>query len=88
MRKLHSKRINKIVITIIAIIMLCNFVMPNISFAETDTDDGGDFLDDILGEFLCFLPDVVNNILQHALVSEKDIEVEDDKYEILYSPGI
>ena len=87
MIKLHRKIINKIVITIIAIIMLCNFIMPNISYAETDTNNGGDFLDHILGEFLCFLPDVVNDFLQHTFVSPLDIEVEDDKYEILYSPG-
>ena len=84
--KIHSKKQNKIIITIIVIIMLCNFVMPNYSYAETDTKGGGKLLN-YIAEFLCFVPDAVLNLFQRFFVSTDTIN-ENGEYKILYSPGI
>ena len=85
MKKLHSKMLNKLIISIIAVIMLCNFVMPNYSYAKTDTKGGGKLFN-YIAEFLCFIPDAVIDTLQHFFVSTKSIN-ENGDYKILYSPG-
>ena len=85
MRKMHSKKTTKLIISVIAILMLCNFVMPNYTYAVT-TQRGGSALKP-MAKLLCFIPDMVNNVLQHMLVSPNNIK-KGDKYEILYSPGI
>ena len=85
MKKLHSKMLNKLIITIIAVIMLCNFVMPKISYAVS-TENGGSGIEPI-SKFLCFIADVTNNLLQHTFVSPYNIK-DGDEYKFLYSPGI
>ena len=61
MKKLHKKT-NKIIISVIAAIMLCSFIMPNLTFVVS-TENGGSLMDP-LAKLLCALPDAVNNILQ------------------------
>ena len=85
MRNLHSKKITKQIIVIIAIIMLCNFTMPVFSYAVS-TQEGGSELEKIT-KLLCFIPDVVNNLLQNMFVTPYKIYV-NDLYRICYSPGI
>ena len=41
-----------------------------------------------ISQLLCFLPDVVINLLQNTFVTPQDIQVQDDVYSIKYSPGI
>ena len=67
--KLHSKPVNKIIITIIVAIMLCNFVIPNYSYAETNTGGGGKLFN-YIAEFLCFIPDIVLDTKANIKVSE------------------
>ena len=91
MKKLHSKKRNKIIVLILAVIMLCNFIMPQKVNAVT-TGNGGSVLEP-LAKLLCFIPDAVNNILQHTFVSPGDISNKDEygnitDYSLLYSPGI
>ena len=92
MKREHSKKTEKLIMSIIAIIMLCNFIMPNISIAAS-TEQGGSALSST-SEFLCWIPDIVTNLLQHTFISLDDIEIRDytvspvvNEYKILYSPG-
>ena len=87
MEKVHSRIINKLMICIIAVLMLCNFVMPNYAYAKTDTQDGGDLLVAV-AKFVAFLDDKVMQWLQNSFMSMDDIEQEDGKYNFQYSPGI
>ena len=85
MKKLHSKKITKQIVLIIAIIMLCNFTMPLYSYAVS-TEDGGSELENIT-KFVCFIPDTVNKLLQNMFVDPNNI-YRNDAYRICYSPGI
>ena len=75
MKKLHSKKLNKFIISIIVAVMLCNFVMPNYCLAVS-TENGGSFIKP-LAKLLCFLPDAANNLMQHMFVSEDDIKIKE-----------
>ena len=86
MEKLHSNRKFKKLIITIVVLMLCNFAMPNFIIAVS-TEEGGSAVEP-LAEFLCFIPDVVNNLLQKMFIAPVSIDEEYGEYTILYSPGI
>ena len=86
MKKLHSKKQNKIIITIIAIVMLCNFVMPNYSYAKTEKNDGGQIFDPI-AKLLTFVCDNVFQFLQETFVTMDKIEAKEGEYNFQYSPA-
>ena len=91
MEKLHSKKITKYITIIAVIIMLCNFVMPNYTYAATNNANGGE-LHDPLVKFLVFLSDSIFQFLQESFTSMESIKEEDDDgnyvYKFQYSPGI
>ena len=90
MKKLHRNKLNKIIVLSLAVIMLCSFVMPK-RITAVSTENGGSAVEP-LAKFLCYIPDAVNNVLQHMFVSTMDIEIEENdeikEYSILYSPKI
>lgn len=87
MKILKIKKIKKQIIYIVMFLMLCNFIMPNYSYASLENNDGGDLFVD-LAQLLCFVPDVVIETLQHMFVSRQNIyDEETEEYKILYSPG-
>ena len=87
MKILHSKKHNKIIITIILAIMLCNFIMPNYSIAKTDTDGGGSTFAP-MSKFLTFICDDIFQFLQETFISLSNIDQKDGTYEYRYSPAI
>ena len=84
--RLHSKTKSKIIIAIIAIIMLCSFILPNYSYAETNTESGGQIFDPV-SKFLVFVCDNVFQFLQETFVSMDKIEQKDGEYNYQYSPA-
>lgn len=88
MKKLHSKKItNRILTCFIAIIMLCNFVMPKNSLAVVDTDEGGPLFQSLV-EFTVYLGDKMMQWLQNSFISADEIEQEDGTYVFKYTPAI
>ena len=85
MKEIRSKKGSKQIIIIIVMIMLCNFIVPNYSYAA-DTKNGGELFKD-LAQLLCFIPDVAVNFLQNMFVTSQEIKISDEEYKILYSPG-
>ena len=86
MKKLHSNKITKQIVLIIAIIMLCNFVMPINLYAATDTESGSKMLP-YIAKFLCFIPDSFNGFLQNLFTNPGKINKENE-FKIYYSPAI
>ena len=85
-----KKIVNRIIIVII-IVTIINFISPTISGAAKK-DKEGDLFQPIC-EFLCYLADLVMDVLQKIFIGEsfgvkslKDFWVEN--YDIKYSPGI
>ena len=86
MKKLKTKNLIKQIICIIIVLMLCNFIMPNYTYA-VDTAEGGSLME-VIAQFLCFIPDAVIDIMQDMFVAHERIELDDETYSIKYSPGI
>ena len=84
--KTEIKCLTKQIIYIIIVLMLCNFIIPNYSYA-VETEEGGSYMEAI-AQFLCFVPDAVNNLLQNMFVTPNNIQVLNGIYEISYSPGV
>ena len=88
MRKLHNKGlINKLIMCIITAILLCNFAVPNYTYAKTDPEEGGLLLK-ALDQFVAFLGDKVMEWLQNTFTTEAPIENIDGTYNFQYSPAI
>ena len=81
-----AKNLTKQIICIIIVLMLCNFIIPNYSYAVS-TEGGGSLLK-VMAQFFCFIPDVVINYLQDMFTSPQKIEISEENYIIKYSPGI
>ncbi len=87
MIKLTKSKANKIIIAII-IVMLCNFVMPNYTFAA------GGIIFKYAVPILLLVPDLLVQKLQQIFIDENsDIAIKDPKggvsnYYIRYSPGV
>lgn len=84
--KFNNKIFKKIAL-IILVIILCNFIVPNISLAATDPAIGGSWIASAGGvilrsimEFLVFIGDSVINILQNTFLTPEEavIEAESD----------
>ena len=86
MKKVKAKNLIKQIICIMLILMLCNFILPNYTFA-VKTEKGGSLME-VIAQFLCFIPDSVMNILQDMFIVHENIKVDDDTYSIKYSPGV
>ena len=86
MKKVKAKNLIKQIICITLILMLCNFILPNYTFA-VKTEKGGSLMETI-AQFLCFIPDSVMNILQDMFIVHENIKIDDDTYSIKYSPGV
>ena len=86
MKKVKAKNLIKQIICIMLILMLCNFILPNYTFA-VKTEKGGSLMETI-AQFLCFIPDSVMNILQDMFIVHENIKIDDDTYSIKYSPGV
>ena len=86
MKKVKAKNLIKQIICITLILMLCNFILPNYTFA-VKTEKGGSLME-VIAQFLCFIPDSVMNILQDMFIVHENIKVDDDTYSIKYSPGV
>ena len=85
MKKIKEKLTKKI-ICIIIIVMLCSFIIPNLSFAVSANGGGS-----LIGEFaqlFCILPDAIIGGLQYMFVTEEGIKDENGEYQIMYSPGV
>ncbi len=86
MKKVKAKNLIKQIICIMLILMLCNFILPNYTFA-VKTEKGGSLME-VIAQFLCFIPDSVMNILQDMFIVHENIKIDDDTYSIKYSPGV
>lgn len=84
--KFNNKIFKKIALVILVII-LCNFIVPNISLAATEPSIGGSWIASAGGvilravmEFLVFIGDSVINILQNTFLTPEEaiIEAESD----------
>ena len=88
--KLQSKAtkiVNKIIICLVVVIMLCNFVMPNFSYAVRDTEEGGPLFQSLI-EFTTFVGDGLMQWMQNMFTSSDKIEQEDGTYKFKYTPAI
>ena len=84
MKKLKLQK-SKQIIFIIIILMLCNFIIPNYTYAK---DESGGVLLEAIAQFLCFLPDTVLNYLQEMFISTDEIDdTATGEYKILYAPA-
>lgn len=86
MKDLITKRLSKQIIYIVVILMLCNFIMPNYSYAA-DTDNGGKNFDKFI-KFTTFLCDSLMQFMQNSFTSNQSIEKGDGTYNFQYSPAI
>ena len=84
MKKLKKQNSIKQIIGIIIVLMLCNFIIPNCSYALST--DGGELVKPI-SQLVCFVPDTVINFLQEMFITPQNIKVSAGNYKILYSPG-
>lgn len=86
MKKLKIQNLSKQIICIIIILMLCNFIIPNYSYAVSA--NGGGSLLKVMAQFLCFIPDAVINCLQEMFISTDEIDdTATGEYKILYGPA-
>ena len=73
MKKLKIQNLNKQIICIIIILMLCNFIIPNYAYAK---DEGGGVLLEAVAQFLCFLPDTVINCFKKVNFKNMWLKIE------------
>ena len=86
MNKKVKKQANKIIIALI-IVMLCNFVMPKVTFASNLNVVGGIFFKPI-AQFIAWFADVAIQALQVVAIGDGTMKVENSPYLVRYSPGI
>ena len=86
MKEVKSRRGSKQIIIIIVMMMLCNFIVPNYSYAVS-TESGGSVLE-VIAQFVCAIPDEVINYLQNMFASPSNIKMSGENYKIKYSPAI
>ena len=85
MKEVGRRKNVKQIISIMVVIMLCNFIVPNYSYAVST--EGGGSLVKVIAQFVCFIPDVVIEFLQDMFVTPESIKVAEENYKIQYSPG-
>ena len=86
MKKEKTNKLTKQITCIIIIIMLCNFIMPNFTYAATDEDSGTVFAP--ISKFITFLCDSIMQFLQNTFTSIESINQGDGTYNFQYSPAI
>lgn len=86
MRILKTKNITKQIICIILVMMICNFIIPNTTYAA-DTNSGGDIFDRIV-KFVTFLCDSVMQFLQNSFTSNASIANGNGTFTYQYSPAV
>ena len=87
MKKIKTNNLTKQIICIIIFLMLCNFIMPNITYAAGDDEKGGPIFDPI-AKFVTYLCDSIMQYLQNTFTSNANIDNGDGTYNFQYSPGI
>ena len=75
MKELHSKKVIKHIILIIAILMLCNFVVPKNIYAEGMETDGGGAIFDPVAKFITHLCDRFFQFMQESFVSVEEMAI-------------
>lgn len=87
MKLVKRKNILTKLIIIILIITTLTGIVPNISYAETDTEEGGSIFNPLckMATFVC---DGLMQFMQNAFVSFDNIVMGDGRYEFQYSPGV
>lgn len=87
MKAFVNKKTKKNLIIIILVITILSALVPRVSQASTDIEDGGGILHPI-ENFTLFLCDTVMNWLQHTFTSPENIEIEEGVWDFKYSPAI
>lgn len=83
MKRIKKQSKIKQIVCIILIIMLCNFIIPNISYAETDS--GTIFAP--ISKFTVFLCDTLMQFMQDTFITKDKIK-QGNSYNFQYSPAI
>lgn len=78
--------LTKLIITLLIITTLMGIV-PNISYAETDTEEGGSIFNPLC-KLVTFACDGVMDFMQRAFVSSDNIVMGDGRYKFQFSPGV
>lgn len=86
MKKVKTKKTTKQIICIILALMLCNFIIPNATYAD-DTGSGGPIFNPI-AKFVTYLCDSVMQFMQDSFTTTESIDKGDGTYNFQYSPGI
>ena len=86
MKKLHSKKLNKFIVSIVVAVMLCGFIMPPISYAETDTNSGGGLFAPIV-KLVVYICDNIFQFFQDSFVNLNSIQNRDGTFTFDYSPA-
>ena len=81
-----AKNLTKQIICIIIVLMLCNFIIPNVTYGY-DVGSGGSIFNPFF-KFVTFLCDSVMQFLQNSFTSNQSIDNGDGTYLYQYSPGI
>ena len=85
MKKFKKQKLFKQIIGIIIVLMLCNFIIPNCSYALST--DGGDLFNPI-SKFITYLCDSIMQYLQSTFTSNQSISNGDGTFNFQYSPAI
>jgi len=80
---INNSIIKKILISLLLVVMISNFILPN----RVQALSGGDLAQPIF-QFITWLGDIVLEFMQKPLVGVGTIQDVDDQYAIKYSPGI
>lgn len=86
MKKEKTNKLSKQIICIIIVLMLCNFIVPNFTYAANDEDSGTIFAP--ISKFITFLCDSIMQFLQNTFTSVESINQGDGTYNFQYSPAI
>lgn len=87
MKTIKSKKtLYKLIVAFLIIVTLMGTV-PNISYAETDTDGGGSIFNPFL-KMIASICDGVMQFMQKAFVSSENIAMGDGRYKFQYSPAV
>lgn len=84
MKRKKTQRKTKQIICIIFIIMLCNFIIPNVAYGAVDS--GTIFAP--ISKLLVYICDNLMQFMQNSFISPDSIEQDDGTYNFQYSPAV
>ena len=87
MKTVKIKKILYKLIVVILITVTLTGTVPNISYAETDTDGGGSVFDPFF-KMIAYICDGAMQFMQNAFVSSENIAMGDGRYKFQYSPAV